>query len=215
MSAESVCPKRHLHAPAPDGYIARQEWFSKMALTHRQLRCPGCGLWKVWEQVAISAAQVLTELSAQLTPGKLLAGLTLWQPWAWAILEAGKPVENRTWELPSWIRGKWVALHAGVGSTKRNRAEDLEWIRDVFNVEVPPPETLVMRAVVGLVKFGGARRVRGELGSWEQGPWAWDVVGKFRLPSPLTMNGAQGFWKVAPDVTQQVLAQVETLGRAA
>lgn len=36
------------HTPAPPGYLAWFEWAREMAKTHRQERCPGCGLWKVW-----------------------------------------------------------------------------------------------------------------------------------------------------------------------
>ncbi len=36
------------HAVGPDNYVARQDWFKMMAKTHRQLRCDGCGLWKIW-----------------------------------------------------------------------------------------------------------------------------------------------------------------------
>lgn len=36
------------HTPAPTGYVARAEWAERMSRTHRQVRCPGCGLFKVW-----------------------------------------------------------------------------------------------------------------------------------------------------------------------
>lgn len=36
--------------------------------------------------------------------------LSIWQPWLWAIMWAGKNIENRTW--PTRYQG-WVALHAG------------------------------------------------------------------------------------------------------
>jgi hypothetical protein len=36
------------HAPAPTGYLEWHAWADKKATTHRQRRCPGCGLWKVW-----------------------------------------------------------------------------------------------------------------------------------------------------------------------
>lgn len=39
--------------------------------------------------------------------------LTLWNPWAWAMAHAGKPVENRTWEPPSRVLGQLLAIHAG------------------------------------------------------------------------------------------------------
>lgn len=42
-----------------------------------------------------------------------MQALTLWQPWAWAMAFAGKPVENRTWAPPHSLLGQRIAIHAG------------------------------------------------------------------------------------------------------
>lgn len=42
-----------------------------------------------------------------------MQALTLWQPWAWAMAFAGKPVENRTWAPPHALLGQRIAIHAG------------------------------------------------------------------------------------------------------
>ena len=42
-----------------------------------------------------------------------MRGLTLHQPWAWAIAHAGKNVENRTWAPPAYMIGERIAIHAG------------------------------------------------------------------------------------------------------
>lgn len=36
------------HTPCPSGYVAKAEWAKLIMRTHKQVRCPGCGLWKVW-----------------------------------------------------------------------------------------------------------------------------------------------------------------------
>jgi hypothetical protein len=36
------------HTPCPDGYLARSDWFTKMAKTHMKFQCPTCGLWAIW-----------------------------------------------------------------------------------------------------------------------------------------------------------------------
>lgn len=36
------------HTPCPSGYIQWHSWAEKMSETHRQIKCPGCGLWAVW-----------------------------------------------------------------------------------------------------------------------------------------------------------------------
>lgn len=34
---------------APREYETWTRWANDMARTHVQRRCPGCGLWKIWE----------------------------------------------------------------------------------------------------------------------------------------------------------------------
>lgn len=66
-----------------------------------------------------------------------LRALTLWAPWAWAIFNLGKDVENRTWAPPPWLEGRWVAIHAG--SSARWTADVWRSITDV--VSLLHPET--------------------------------------------------------------------------
>ena len=46
--AEPVCPDQAGHTPSPDGYVDWHEWATRMAVAHRQVRCPGCGRFEVW-----------------------------------------------------------------------------------------------------------------------------------------------------------------------
>lgn len=45
------CPQEHQHTGAPAGYPAWHEWAQQLARTHKQRRCPGCGLFKLWTRV--------------------------------------------------------------------------------------------------------------------------------------------------------------------
>ena len=40
------CP--NAHTPQPEGYSDWQSWAHKASKTHRQIRCPGCQLFKIW-----------------------------------------------------------------------------------------------------------------------------------------------------------------------
>jgi hypothetical protein len=43
------CPKTtERHTPCPRSYLAWHEWAQKQARSHRQRKCPTCGLWAVW-----------------------------------------------------------------------------------------------------------------------------------------------------------------------
>ena len=35
-------------AEMPCSYIERSEWFEKMGKTHKQTKCPNCGLFAIW-----------------------------------------------------------------------------------------------------------------------------------------------------------------------
>lgn len=45
---DPACPNADHHTPSPEGRVSWHEWAAKKSKTHRQLRCPGCGLYKIW-----------------------------------------------------------------------------------------------------------------------------------------------------------------------
>lgn len=55
-SRKPDCPRKGQrdHSPLkdePTGYIAWFEWAERKAKTHKQTRCPDCGLFVVWKPV--------------------------------------------------------------------------------------------------------------------------------------------------------------------
>jgi hypothetical protein len=36
------------HTKAPEGYLQWHAWAEKKSKTHKQKKCPGCGLWAIW-----------------------------------------------------------------------------------------------------------------------------------------------------------------------
>ncbi len=52
-----------------------------------------------------------------------ISALTVHQPWAWAICNAGRRLENRDWRPPPYIAGQIIALHAG---KRWGRSEKIE-----------------------------------------------------------------------------------------
>lgn len=50
LRQEETCPNRAAHVTGePRGYVEWFEWARQMARTHRQARCPGCGLYVIWD----------------------------------------------------------------------------------------------------------------------------------------------------------------------
>ena len=36
------------HTPSPYGFLSWMAWADEMEKTHKQTRCPECGLWAIW-----------------------------------------------------------------------------------------------------------------------------------------------------------------------
>ena len=62
------------HTPCPEGYIAWHSWAERKSKTHRQLRCPSCGLFAVWVPRAHQDGDRIVEAeaprAAQTTGGR-------------------------------------------------------------------------------------------------------------------------------------------------
>jgi ASCH domain len=63
-----------------------------------------------------------------------MKALSIRQPWAWAILRAGKRIENREWRAPPSYRGP-LLIHASKGCT-RDEYEDAAYA--IRNILTPP-----------------------------------------------------------------------------
>jgi len=48
MDTQAECPNIKKHTPSPSDYTERYDWAQEMVKAHRQLRCLGCGLYKIW-----------------------------------------------------------------------------------------------------------------------------------------------------------------------
>lgn len=73
-----------------------------------------------------------------------MKALSIRQPWAWAIIHAGKPVENRTWGTR--YRGP-LYIHASKCYDRDGRA----WIQSRLGLRVPPD--LPRGGIVGMVEL--------------------------------------------------------------
>lgn len=76
--------------------------------------------------------------------------LSIRQPWAWLILNAGKDIENRDWRTDR--RGRFL-IHAGKGMTRDEyeSGESMLWLDP--GVQLPPFEALERGGIVGSVEL--------------------------------------------------------------
>jgi hypothetical protein len=115
--------------------------------------------------------------------------LSIRQPWAWAIIHAGKDIENRQWSTR--FRGP-ICIHASKGMTK---AEYLEF-EGVYGMDsqipdVPEPEDLLRGGIVGVAEIIAC--VSQSRSRWFFGRWGF-VLSNARPVKFIPSRGALGLF---------------------
>jgi hypothetical protein len=106
-----------------------------------------------------------------------LPALSVRQPWAWAILEAGKDIENRSWSTD--YRGP-LLIHAG-------QQEAPDGFEQLEALGLVPPAELQTGGIVGRVELVDV--VRDHESPWAiEDHWHWVL----RDPLPLPFRAAPG-----------------------
>lgn len=100
-----------------------------------------------------------------------MKAISIKQPWAWLILNAGKDIENREWSTV--VRGP-VLIHAG-------KSMDEAGIRfcKQRGISLPPLSDLKLGGIVGKVEITGCVRQ-------SKSPWFFGTYG-FELTNPQTL----------------------------
>jgi hypothetical protein len=85
--------------------------------------------------------------------------LSIRQPWAWAIIHAGKDIENRTWQAVNYglkRRGR-IAIHASKGLGKQEYEDARDFINEClaaspdFGLRCPAAVDLLRGGIIGSV----------------------------------------------------------------
>lgn len=116
-----------------------------------------------------------------------MKALSIQQPWAWAILHAGKDWENRTWRTN--YRGP-LLIHAG----KKQDSDGYDYLRD--QEIYPPDDEIFTGGIVGAVEVVDCIEVTDafmETDEWKNtiwlgGPFGWKLAG----PQYLTFHPCRG-----------------------
>ena len=148
-----------------------------------------------------------------------LRGLTLWQPWAYAVLHLGKRLENRPWKpWPSMV-GPWFALHAAARRKPSEEAWVLDRIAALTGKPAPGPGALVRGAVLGFGRLSGF--VEASDDPWFLGPeyegkknYGWLLPDVVALPTPVPCKGYYGFWPVPAEALPAVRSAARGVGLA-
>lgn len=120
--------------------------------------------------------------------------LSIRQPWAWAIVHAGKDIENRDWGTK--FRGP-VCIHAAKGMTVAEFDNFVELSRAMYRNGtwtgdfVPERKALSRGGIVGVATITDC--VRSSRSPWFQGTYGF-VLADVRAVDFIPCNGALGFF---------------------
>lgn len=118
--------------------------------------------------------------------------LSVRQPWAWAIVAAGKDIENRSWQAVNHglrQRGR-ICVHAAKGMTRDEYEDASEFMADI-GVKCPAPADLIRSAIVGSVEVVDV--VSHSESKWFVGPRGL-VLRDAELWSPIPCIGQLGYF---------------------
>ncbi|GGD74091.1 hypothetical protein [Croceicoccus mobilis] len=95
------------------------------------------------------------------------------QPWAYAIIHAGKDVENRVKRaitMGGMDQHSRLAIHAAAGMSKAEYEHARDFMVETCGVRCPHPSALVRGAIIGSVAVTGITKASDS--KWFFGPWA-------------------------------------------
>ena len=141
----------------------------------------------------------------------MMRATTLIRPWDWAILYAGKDVENRSWPIPRALLGEPIALHSGQGFLPmEERTPPLLHCQGAPREYDEPADGRMpwpANRIVGVMWFSGYSVFPSR---WRNGAaFAWDIARVFRLPEPIEgVKGRQRLWTLPEPIEVRVRAQM-------
>jgi hypothetical protein len=125
----------------------------------------------------------------------LMKALTVKQPWAWAILHAGKDIENREWR--THYRGP-LAVHAGA---RLHRDAALPRRSPMLG-----PRDLVFSAILGVVDLVDV--VESNRSKWFHGTFGWVLKNPRPLARPILCKGRLGLWSLSASQLRAIERQL-------
>lgn len=128
-----------------------------------------------------------------------MKAITVRQPWAWAIINAGKNIENRSWN--THFRGT-VAIHAAVGMTRNEYEQGCESIKSKRRIKIPAYEELERGAIIGTVEIVDC--VQDSDSRWFGGEYGFVLSRPKKLREPIPCKGALRFWNVPQDIESRI-----------
>ncbi len=147
-----------------------------------------------------------------------MKALTVRQPWAWAIIHAGKNIENRSWRTD--YRGP-LLIHAGKYFPSRQESETCRKIVEAASPEISWAEAHESRqrygSIIGRVNLVDCVHVKSPVAAqylespWSYGPWLW-ILGRPEPLEPVSEWGRLGVFTVSAETEAEITRQPEGRG---
>lgn len=137
-------------------------------------------------------------------------GLSVKQPYAWAIASGAKAIENRTWTTR--YRGT-LLIHASVGRDFHEQLGESPLLFFAqYGVAYPSGDELCFGAIVATATLADVvpleQAQREHASPWVVGPWCWVLRDVRRLSEPVACRGFASLWNPPPDVLKAVARQI-------
>lgn len=157
-----------------------------------------------------------------------MRALTLWRPYDFAILHAGKDVENRGWKPPTTLPvGARLAIHAGArydyDGTQNMIRLGLVNVAQLSGTEAHPSSIMGVATYLGWFQLARNGQVitNGAIEHADaraRSPWfargdaiGWMLGDALALPQPIPCAGKQGLWTVPDFELAHMREQIEGL----
>jgi hypothetical protein len=122
--------------------------------------------------------------------------ISIRQPWAWLIVNAGKDIENRDWFTR--IRGP-VCIHAAKGMTRGEYDEARYFASRISPAEMPSYGAMTRGGIVGVAEIVDC--VNRSASPWFFGRWGF-VLRNVRPVDFIPVKGELGFFNWRKNVTE-------------
>lgn len=147
----------------------------------------------------------------------LKRGLTLYQPFAWAIAHSTKRIENRPKPCRSPdVIGCHVAIHVSTHETRKYFDWAAKLIFEKTGITVPLQHDLPHSVIVAVARFdhcvvdGEKEADQYKSDPWWIGPVGYILSDVRTLRKPIAAKGGQGFWRLDQSTIDQIMEQVSS-----
>lgn len=125
-----------------------------------------------------------------------IKAISVRQPWAWAIVHAGKDIENRDW--PTRFRGP-VCIHAAKGASQSELLAASRFMHGIGVGRVPRIPDMERGGIIGVAEIVDC--VEASASPWFMGRYGF-VLANVRPVPFITVRGALGFFNWRENLPQ-------------